>query len=150
MLLYNFVSLKNYFSLSVVKACERKPTALFSPMQTMEKWARKIAIDSICIFSLECRKQLFAPPFTDTIWIYFLMIHVLGGTELPRSVEVFVSSFLFWFWTKSCWLQLSWAVQGTRTQLHGWWAHVSYWRFKQWQHHSSRCAAFMLHWILLQ
>ena len=102
-------------------------------------------------FSLECQEQLFAPPLTDVIWIYFLVIHILGGTELPRLVEVFASPFLFWFWTRSCCLQLWWAVQDTRTRLQGWWAHVSYWRFKQqWQHHSSRCAAFMLRWILLQ
>lgn len=33
-----------------VKACGRKLIALFFPIQTMAKWARKIAVESICIF----------------------------------------------------------------------------------------------------
>lgn len=84
-------------------------------METMVKRARKIALDSICFFSLQRQKQLL----TDIIWIYFLIIHILGATELPWSVEIFASPFIFWFWKKSCCPQLWWAEQSMRTQKDG-------------------------------
>lgn len=135
------------------QAYKRKLTTWFPPMQTIAKWARKTAISSICIFNLECQKTVVCSSF---YWHYLALLSddVCIRGDWTVKVRCFCVSFFSVFEPEV----VPAAVVGrtghdyasVRTRLQGGWAQASYWRFKlQWQHRSSRCAAFMLHWILL-
>lgn len=137
------------------QAYKRKLSTWFLPMKTTAKWARKISINSICIFNLECQRTVVCSSFYQH-YLALLSDNVCMRGDWTVKVRWNLCVSIFPVFEPEV---VPAAVVGrtghdyssVRTWLRGRWAQASYWRFKwQWQDRSSRCATFMLHWILLQ